>query len=162
MISIDIASHRFQLRAAAIVRRGEEVLLHRAERDPFWALPGGRVEAGEAAPQAVVRELREELGVEASCGELLIVVENFFDYDGRAYHELGLCFETRLAPGSGLLEARGPVLGREGDATLIFEWFDRARLRAADVRPAFLAGALADPAPGLRHVVHRDRATIAP
>ena len=37
MISIDIGSHRFQLRAAAIVRRGEEVLLHRAGRGPVWA-----------------------------------------------------------------------------------------------------------------------------
>jgi ADP-ribose pyrophosphatase YjhB (NUDIX family) len=162
MISIDIGSHRFQLRAAAIVRRGEDVLLHRAERDPFWALPGGRVEPGEAAAEAVVREMREELGIEATCGELLFVAENFFDHGGRAYHEVGLCFETRLAPGAALLEARGPVLGREGEATLIFEWFGPARLCAADVRPAFLARALADPARSLRHVVQRDRATIAP
>lgn len=51
--------------AAAIVRDGR-VLAARRTRPPAlagrWELPGGRVEAGESEPAAVVRECREELG----------------------------------------------------------------------------------------------------
>lgn len=47
MISVNIAGHRFQLRAAAVVVHGGFVLLHRLQGDAFWALPGGRVEPGE-------------------------------------------------------------------------------------------------------------------
>ena len=44
MIFFDADSRRFNLRAAAIVLNGSQVLLHRLEGDAFWSFPGGRVE----------------------------------------------------------------------------------------------------------------------
>jgi 8-oxo-dGTP diphosphatase len=40
-----------------------------------WSVPGGRVEVGELAAEAVVRELAEETGLEGVCGELVGWVE---------------------------------------------------------------------------------------
>ena len=50
----------------AVVARGRQVLLVRRAKNPDvgkWGFPGGRIELGETAAEAAVRELREETGV---------------------------------------------------------------------------------------------------
>jgi 8-oxo-dGTP pyrophosphatase MutT (NUDIX family) len=156
MISLDADDHRFNLRAAAVILNGSQVLLHRLEGDAFWSFPGGRVDGGELASSAVVREMAEEIGESVVCGELLWVVENFFTYRGAGHHELGLYFRVTLPPGSRLLNTPGPYIGVEGDAQLTFAWFEREALGGIDVRPSFVPEALAGPDLGFRHIVHRD------
>jgi len=79
---------------------GGAVLLHRAGDEPFWTLPGGRAEFGETAENTIRREMREELSIDVEVLRLLWFVENFFDYDGLSYHEVGLYFLIRFPPGA--------------------------------------------------------------
>ena len=155
MISFDAGQHRFNFRAAAVILRDGFVLLHRVEGDAFWCLPGGRVEPGESAADAVVREMQEELGAQVSAGPLLWVVENFFSHAGQQHHELGLYFLAQPPPDSVLLAASGPYTSFEGELRLTFDWFECSRLGEVDLRPVFLVDALTRLPLVFQHVIQR-------
>ena len=68
--------------AAAIVNANNEVLIakrasHRHQGDR-WEFPGGKLEPGETAEQALVRELQEELGITATAFRRLITIRHHY------------------------------------------------------------------------------------
>jgi len=71
--------------AAAIIQRGGLILICRRRPGQAhalkWEFPGGKVEAGETPPEALARELREELALDARIGREIERYE--FAYPGK-------------------------------------------------------------------------------
>jgi ADP-ribose pyrophosphatase YjhB (NUDIX family) len=164
VIRFDEGRRRFNYRVVGVAIHRGMVLVHRADGEPFWTLPGGRAEMGEVAEHTIRREIREELSTEVEVGRLLWFVENFFDYDGLSYHELALYFLIRFPPGSRPL-ALSAFEATDGDARLQFRWFPRREETLANLPllPSFVASGLTKLPASVTHIVHRDAVSpIAP
>lgn len=132
LVSFDSGSHKFQLRAAAVILHDGWVLLHRLEGEDFWALPGGRVEPGEDSVNALVRDMHEELNETVVCCNLMHVVEHFFSIKQKPNHEIGLYFAAGVATDSHVLGERQSYTRIEGNSKLAFRWFAQSELRSLD------------------------------
>lgn len=62
--------------AACIVDDSQVLLQHRAD-DGSWGFPGGAIELGESAEQALIREVEEEIGLRVSVDAILGVYTKY-------------------------------------------------------------------------------------
>ncbi len=88
--------------AAAVLVEDRRVLLTQRKTGTHlagaWEFPGGKAEPGEDPREALARELREEIGIEARVGEIVDVT--FHRYEDAQKAVLLLFFEAARAPGS--------------------------------------------------------------
>lgn len=88
--------------AVVVNDRGELLLERRADND-LWGLPGGGMNLGETLAQTIVREVREETGLEVEPAGLVGIYSDphhviAYD-DGEVRQEFSVCFRTRLLGG---------------------------------------------------------------
>jgi len=101
-----------------MIRRG------RPPRQGQWSIPGGRQEAGETVHQAVIREIREEAGIEIEILDIAAVVDLIDHADGEiSYHYTVIDM---------LAEWRGgeAVAGDDAEAA---DWFTLSEIAALDL-----------------------------
>jgi len=109
---------------AAVIRDGERVFATQRGYGEFkdgWEFPGGKIEPGETAGEALVREIREELDTEISVGKLIDRIE----YDYPTFHLNMDCFWCEILSGD-------PVLKEAEDA----KWLTKETLDSVDWLPA--------------------------
>jgi 8-oxo-dGTP diphosphatase len=70
---------RLHVTARGILMRAGSVLVMQAARSPFTGLPGGHIDPGEQPLDALIREVREELGPELGYIEWLAKVDSIWD-----------------------------------------------------------------------------------
>ena len=113
----------------ACVIDGQLLLCH-GKKATLTYLPGGHIEFRETARQALVREIKEEMGRDAEAGRFLGCCEHAFVQKGKPHAEINLVFELHI-PG---LDPNAPVTAAE--EWIGFRWQPLDKLDRACLEPA--------------------------
>ncbi|HUB65865.1 MAG TPA: NUDIX domain-containing protein [Candidatus Methylacidiphilales bacterium] len=119
----DPARARRTATAAAVFDSQGRMLLHRRSDNNKWALPGGGIEVGETADQAIVREVKEETGYDVRVIRLIGIYSNPKDTtitypEGDTVFYVSILFECTVIGGT-------PMLNEESTA---IDWFSPTAL----------------------------------
>jgi ADP-ribose pyrophosphatase YjhB (NUDIX family) len=136
----------FNLRAVAVICRGDEIQLCTVDGLGYWFLPGGRVRFGELGAAALARELAAELGHQLRVGDLAVVAENIFADDG-IQHEIDLYYHVDWPS---VLDPDD--LRRGGELGHRFCWMGVHTLASVPFKPAGLIPVLQARPVTLKHV----------
>lgn len=138
-ISFMTENGKFNYRVCAIIISEGKILAMYDECSPYFYLPGGRVELGETAEQAVIREVWEELLITPEIVRPLWLVQAFFTENVKKirFHELCVYFLTDVSR-TDLLSRGEKFTLIEGRHTHDFEWLEFGRLKDEYFYPEFL------------------------
>jgi ADP-ribose pyrophosphatase YjhB (NUDIX family) len=145
----------FNYRTCGVITNGKRILLHRRKDDDFWALVGGRVQMLESSECAIKREFKEELGENIEINRLLWIVENFFKFEDKNYHEISTIYFINLQKDSWIINQETSFNGLEGEM-LLYKWFDFDEVNNLNIKPSFLKEKLLCLPNSPNHIIHRE------
>lgn len=119
------------LQVVAGIIEDDHGLVLLAQRPPgkhlasYWEFPGGKIESGESGPEALTRELKEELSLEVSIGRFMGIFRHRYDSVEIDLH---------------VYVVRANNSPKRSDQVSVFKWINPAKinprdLAAADVKP---------------------------
>lgn len=115
------------------VAQHQVLLVRRRRREQLssrWAIPAGKVEPGESLPAAILRELREEVGIETSEDNLIRINDHFITGNGHSFRFITFALPTLIRPGIYL--DRRELCG--------YDWVDVRQISKRCVMPFFWDG----------------------
>lgn len=150
---------KFRYRSAAIIMADNCVLLAKNDRDNYYYSVGGGVHLYETAQEAVIREVKEETGVDYEVERLAFVHENFFKEDealgGNLFHEISFYF---------LMKNKGDKHSCENGLGVTdtgikehMHWVPIDKLGKINFYPKFFIEELKNLPKGIKHIVTKEK-----
>ena len=138
-IAFRTESGKFNYRACAVIIHEDKILAMHDERSPYYYLPGGRVQFGETAESAVLRELREELQIDAEILRPLWMNQSFFteDVSQETFHEICIYFLIDISE-TDILSKGSKFILYEDNHFHEFHWLAFGQLQDEYLYPAFI------------------------
>ena len=125
--------------ARGVCIRNGKVLLCLPKDRSYSYLPGGHIEFGETGREALVREMKEETGLDATAGDLLGVVESSFVQKGEKHCEINLIYEmgvpVPVTSSSQVTSSSDELRVESQEDWICFDWVECDKISSVNLLP---------------------------
>ena len=135
-LSIMIGDVKLNIRVGVILEYKKKILIEKNKEFDYCVLPGGRIHTLESTEEALIREVKEELGIDISEKNLKIfsIIENFFEKDNKNYHELYYLYKIELDNDYNIKDGFENIDNNDSD----FYWYTREKFKENNILPSIL------------------------
>ncbi len=134
--------YRFLVRCSAlIINSKNEILLFKYKNSDYYLLPGGRVNKLEDSKTAIIREIKEELGIELNFN-LLYIFENILKNE--KIQNIDFCYYAKYD---------GTIISKE-DKNQMFQFVDIKKIEDYNLKPTILKEVIKNIDVNVKHFIN--------
>ena len=90
----DIDGELFSYRIGGVLIRDNKILL--TKRGDNYSIPGGHAQIGETSQETIIREYKEETGLDVEIVNVISTMENFWNIDNKKCHQLCIFYRIKV------------------------------------------------------------------
>lgn len=140
-INVECENGRFKLRTSGVIVKDGKMLVDRARRFDGFVFLGGHVEVGENTRDAILREAKEELGIEVRIIKLICINENIYPLanSDKVAHEISYYYLLEPIEMLQMNDFENMEIDHGVEITHHYSWIPLDKSKEYNVRPNWVA-----------------------
>lgn len=140
------------LRTVGVLVKNNRVLVQREKNGREYALPGGHIKIGETLEAGLVRDYKEETGVDIKVKRLLWSEECFWEWKGKQAHNIAFYYLIEECNGFEIPD-NGEFISHKDNCNVVIGWIDIEQLKSVIIYPEFLREEIFDLDGEIKHFI---------
>ena len=156
-LKIKTETEEFHGRTCGIIKQENKFLIMRVNKTSYFHIPGGHIEIGEDSKEAVIREIKEEIGCDVQESNLFVIQENFWIRNNIKCYGIEFYYIIKPKQRLQMIDCEKVEIDKGEEKLLELKWVTSEELKDIDLRPTNIRDMLinGDYLKGLAHIVKR-------
>ncbi len=144
-----------ELRAVGVLVKNNKILVQRDKTGNEYALPGGHIKIGETFEAGLIREYKEETGVDIDIKRLLWSEECFYEWNGKQAHNIAFYYLIKECDGVEIPD-NGDFASHKDNCNVVIGWMDIDEIQNVIIYPEFLKNEIYNLNGEIKHFISKD------